>query len=200
MSVTSFTDSDYDTQKFKGVQCQQEELAFKEFDGCTFTDCSFRETMFRNCVFRECRFKGSDLSLISVENCSFIDTTFEDCQLIGVNWTEANWNDKGFLKQIDFTNCVINYSTFFGLKLTDMKLADCLAKEVDFVEADLSGASCVRTDFLNSRFHQTDLTRADFTEAINYSIAPNSNTLKETKFSLPEAMSLLYGLDIILSE
>jgi hypothetical protein len=45
-----------------------------------------------------------------------------------------------------------------------------------------------------------DLTQADFTGARDYTIAPNLNQLKQTKFSLPEAMALLYGLDIILTE
>jgi hypothetical protein len=44
------------------------------------------------------------------------------------------------------------------------------------------------------------LTQADFTGATNYAIAASLNTLKKTKFSLPEAMSLLYSLDIILTE
>ena len=45
-----------------------------------------------------------------------------------------------------------------------------------------------------------NLTEADFTGAKNYAIAPGMNTLKKTKFSLPEAMSLLYNLDIKLTE
>jgi fluoroquinolone resistance protein len=56
------------------------------------------------------------------------------------------------------------------------------------------------TDFSNSRFQHTNLTEADFTGATNYAIAASLNTLKKTKFSLPEAMSLLYSLDIILTE
>jgi len=44
------------------------------------------------------------------------------------------------------------------------------------------------------------LTEADFTGAKNYAIAASSNTLKKTKFSLPEAMGLLYSLDIVLTE
>jgi fluoroquinolone resistance protein len=71
---------------------------------------------------------------------------------------------------------------------------------VDFAEADLTLANCTFTDFTNSRFQHTNLTQADFTGATNYTIAPNLNTLKKTKFSLPEAMALLYGLDIVLTE
>ena len=73
-------------------------------------------------------------------------------------------------------------------------------RESDFAEADLSLASCTGTDFADSRFLHTDLTEADFVGARNYAISPSLNVLKKTSFSLPEAVSLLYGLDIVLSE
>lgn len=45
-----------------------------------------------------------------------------------------------------------------------------------------------------------NLTKADLRQAKNYSIRPDSNKIKKAKFSLPEAMLLLYGLDIELEE
>ena len=72
----------------------------------------------------------------------------------------------------------------------------CTAKEVDFSEANLSEADCTFTDFTSSQFRHTDLSGADFRGASNYFIQPHLNTLKKTRFSLPEAMSLLYNLDI----
>ncbi len=41
---------------------------------------------------------------------------------------------------------------------------------------------------------------ADFRGARNYAIAADLNTLKQAKFSLPEAVALLHGLDIILED
>jgi hypothetical protein len=43
-------------------------------------------------------------------------------------------------------------------------------------------------------------TEADFTGATNYAISASHNTLRETKFSLPEVMALLSYLDIVLTE
>ena len=200
MNPLTSTEIEFNAQQFKSIHYQNAEIIDKEFDECTFVDCTFHETAFINCRFRDCTFQGSDLSLARVENCVFTTTTFQDSQLIGVNWTEANWHQRGFLKTIDFVRCVLNYGSFFGLNLKDVKFIDCIAKEVDFAEADLTEAQCLNTDFSNSRFHNTNLTRADFTGAINYVIAADTNVLKATKFSLPEAMSLLYSLDIILSE
>ncbi len=55
-------------------------------------------------------------------------------------------------------------------------------------------------DFVGCQFHQTDLSSADFTTARNYFMNAESNKLKKTKFSLPEAVSLLANLDIELKE
>lgn len=50
----------------------------------------------------------------------------------------------------------------------------------------------------NTLFSNTNLTEADLSAARNYHITPGQNVLKRAKFSLPEAMSLLYSLDIDL--
>lgn len=190
----------YDAQTFKDVTCQRETIRSKEFNTCVFRHCSLRETIFIDCIFRECRFEHSDLSLIQVKGCAFINTSFHECQLVGVNWTELDWERGRLLKPFDFHKCVLSYSTFIGLTLKQVSLTECICKDVDFAEADLTQADCRRTDFAASRFLNTNLTQADFTGARDYAIAPNLNQLKQTKFSLPEAMALLYGLDIILTE
>jgi uncharacterized protein YjbI with pentapeptide repeats len=120
--------------------------------------------------------------------------------LIGINWTDTAWEKGVFLKPADFIHCALNHSSFLGLNLRKVGLTRCTAQDVDFAEANLTAADCSYTDFQDSRFLHTDLSEADFTGATNYAISPNQNTLKKTKFSLPEAMALLYGLDIVLTE
>ena len=84
------------------------------------------------------------------------------------------------------------------MKPPRLKIINCEAKEVDFIETDLTGGVFTGTDFEGSRFFKTNLTNADFKGARNYMIDARNNTLKKTKFSLPEALSLLNGLDIII--
>jgi len=86
------------------------------------------------------------------------------------------------------------------LKLRRIQIQDCVAVDVDFREADLSQADFSGTDLSDSLFLVTDLTQADLSRARNYRIDPSQNVVKKAKFSLPEAMSLLYGLDIVLVE
>ena len=77
-------------------------------------------------------------------------------------------------------------------------MINCEAKEVDFTETDLSEGRFNGTDFERSVFSKTNLTKANFSGAVNYSIDPRYNTLKKTHFSLPEALSLLSCLDIVI--
>jgi fluoroquinolone resistance protein len=172
------------------------------FEACTFTKCSFREAVFEDCVFQECNFRDCDLSLISLCNCRFNNTRFTDSKIIGVSWVDTNLAQSKsiFAKPVDFIKCVLNHSIFLGLNLSGAKLTHCIAREVSFEESNLSLADCSYTDFSGSRFLHTVLTKADFTGATNYIIASGLNTLKQTRFSLPEALSILYNLDIILTD
>jgi uncharacterized protein YjbI with pentapeptide repeats len=79
-------------------------------------------------------------------------------------------------------------------------ITDTMAKDVDFREVDLSGVDFTGTDLADSLFADTNLTEADLSKARNYTIEPVKNILKGAKFSLPEAMSLLFNLDIVLVE
>lgn len=192
---------EFSSEEFKKVVIKNDQVGHKEFGSCTFIKCAFNETVFQDCSFHDCIFKGCDLSLVRLKGCSFTNTRFEDSQVIGVNWTETRWaTSKVALTPVDFFGCVINYSTFMGLNLKKVVMSKCTARDVSFEEANLTQANCTFTDFMNSRFMRTNLTEADFTGAKNYAIAASLNTLKKTRFSLPDAMSLLYNLDITLTD
>ena len=92
----------------------------------------------------------------------------------------------------------INYSNFKLLKIPKTKIVTCEAKEVDFIETDLTGGDFKNTDFEKSRFFKANLTGADFRGARNYFIDVKNTTLKQTRVSMPEAVSLLSSLDIIV--
>jgi fluoroquinolone resistance protein len=196
-----FNESSYEGRRFQDVDCQGQDINFKTFTDCTFVGCQFNESRFNECTFHDCTFKSCDLSLVQVKHCVLSGVRLEESKALGVNWTEINQKDSGRLAvALGFTACTISYSTFFGMNLKKTVLTRCTAHDVDFAEADLTGTDCTHTDFTDSRFFKTNLTKVDFTRATNYSIAVNTNTVKKTRFSLPEALSLLYNLDIVLVE
>lgn len=191
-------DTYIENAEFKNLDYSKREIKFKELVDTSFTRCIFVESFFNECRFRNCQFTKCDLSMLHVKSSQFSSVQFEGCKAIGINWTEASWQKGGFFRLIDFNDCTLNYSTFFGLKLKSIKITKSIAREVDFGETDLTGGLFDGTNFSGSNFMHTDLTEADFTNATNYSISPKNNILKKTKFALPEAMSLLYNLDIII--
>lgn len=170
------------------------------FNGCSFSGCHFDETSFLNCKFTDCTFSDCSLNLCQFAGTTFSGVAFNNCQLMGINWSEASSTTSLLLKPLDFKSCVLNHGTMMGVNLACANLVDCTAHHVDFSEADMQKADCRGTDFTGSRFAATDLSGADFRGAVNYHISAQENRLKKTRFSLPEAMSLLYSLDIELDE
>lgn len=190
----------YSDQTFSGLAAGAQQVEGSEFQDCVFKDCRMREAQFTGCSFKDCRFIACDLSLARVLHSRFSGCQFTDCQLLGINWSEADLPRTRLQKPFDFMRCGLNHATFIQLDLKGIRMQDCSAHNVDFSDADLSRAALCGTDFENSRFVHTDLSAADLRGASSYSISPLLNTLKQAHFSLPEALSLLYNLDILLDE
>ena len=193
------TGTTYADQVFREHRLERAHLDSNEFHECTFDRCTLVEAALQGCRFVNCVFQRCDLSLVQVPNCSFAATRFEDSKAIGVDWTRADWQAARLLDPIGFFRCAISHSTFIGLSLPRVQFVNCVAVDVDFRESDLSQADFAGTDLSESLFSNTNLTEADLSGARNYDIDAGRNVLKQARFSLPEAMSLLYGLDIVLT-
>jgi uncharacterized protein YjbI with pentapeptide repeats len=195
--MDNFPEEIYDDRTFEGLSVQEGRFTGKTFTQCEFERCDFTKTAFIDCRFDNCRFCNCDLSLARPSECIFLRTEFESSKLVGINWTHAKKQLLNF-HEFNFSKCVLNYSIFMGLNLKKIHMTDCLAKEVDFAEADLTQASFTGTDLAGSHFLHTNLTKADFVGAVNYAIDPTCNLVKKTQFSLPEAVALLKAFDIVL--
>ncbi len=75
---------------------------------------------------------------------------------------------------------------------------DCVIKEADFSDADLTEARFLNCDLSMTRFHYTTLDKADLRTAGNFSIDPELNKLKKTKFSSSGIIGLLDKYDIVV--
>jgi len=118
--------------------------------------------------------------------------------MIGIDWTQANWSELALSAPIKFYQCIINDCSFFGLDISGIVIAECKAHDVDFREGDFSQANFTDSDFSNSLFLKTNLSRADFTDAVHYNIDVYLNEIKQAKFSRFEAVNLLSSLDVVL--
>jgi uncharacterized protein YjbI with pentapeptide repeats len=194
------SDQTFFDEQFQGLSQERSVVEACKFDNCSFVDCNFNGASFRGCRFIECSFSGCDLSLVQVANCTFTSIEVESCKAIGINWAQTNWSDTGLQKKISFIESAINHSTFIGMDLTGIKILNCSVQDVDFREADLSKADFSGSDLTKSIFGKTILSGADLRRARNYHINPCGNKLTGAKFALPEALALLYSMDILLGE
>jgi len=195
MTLLLKNNTSYYKEKFSGFTFTNYSIQNSEFENCIFEKCIFIESIFNNCRFIDTSFSDCSVSANKPYNSQFVNVVFKDSKVMGFDWTKAK-----NVRLLSFERCNISYSNFSYIKLSELKLLECVAKEVNFNEADLSNGIFTKTDFSGSVFSQTNLTKADFSQAFNYGIDVNFNTIKKAKFSLPEAASLLKSLDIVLEE
>ena len=142
-----------------------------------------------------------DLSNAKIPNTRFRDVRFESTKLLGVDWTKADgMADPHAKTALAFVACVLDLASFAGANLRDATFEDCRAKETDFTEADLRGSTWAGSSLTDTRFHNTNLERADLSRASGYEIDPRANRLKGARFALPDAVALLRGLDVVIEE
>ena len=188
----------YLSKTFCNLSESDEEFSNIEFEDCEFQDCDFSESVFKQCKFIDCLFSRCNLSVIKVPLSHFTNVSFDECKLIGVDWTRAKWPGFFYSVALKFNKCIINDSSFIGLTLDEIVLEECKAHDVDFRDGSFREAVFCHTDFTNSLFGKTDLTEADFSEALNYDIDIFNNNISRAKFTHTEAIRLLNCLDIEL--
>jgi len=191
---------DYSDLTFKDQKLDHQIFRAAVFYDCHFKRCSFASASLIDCRFVNCTFSDCDFSLAKLPGCQLSSVRFEKCKLIGIDWTEAIWSGISIGNPLVYKDCALNHSTFLGLELPGIQFIDCTVIGVDFREADLSQGDFSGSDLLDSLFQHTNLTGANLSKARNYTIAPAENTLKNARFAMPEALSLLYNLDIRLDE
>ena len=116
--------------------------------------------------------------------------------MLGIDWTKAYWPKLSLLVPFKFLQCIMNDSSFFGLKLEGITIEECRVCYADFREANIENARFCSSELTNSMFNQSNLTGADFNGATNYDIDIFSNKITGAKFNRFEAIRLLEGIGI----
>ena len=188
-----FAQEFYRDQVFSNIEFADKKVMSIEFYKCSFENVDFSKTLFNSCRFEECSFLQCNLSLVKVTDTSFIDVEFSNCKMIGIDWTEA-------IKPLSFAfdACKLNSSIFIEMDIRNTKMTNCEIHDIDFDSANLTKVQLNNSDLKGCKFLNTDLSFADLSGAINYDINPNRNKLKKTKFTLPEALSLMNYFDVII--
>ncbi len=187
--------NDYiEDEVFKSGNFTEKPLAKAEYENCIFSNCVFSTSNLSNFIFAECIFDHCDLSMAVLKNTTFRDVQFRNCKLLGLRFDECN----SFLLSFLFEGCMINFSSFYKLKLKNIQFIDCKLEETEFTEADLTNANFIKCDLNKAVFDRTILEQADLRSSYNFSINPEKNKINKAKFSLLTIAGLLdkYNLTI----
>ena len=190
----------FDEAHFEDIDMQSAMVADCVFSECKFTNCNFSEATFSSCRFIDCIFDNCNLSLTEFVYCTMNLVEIRRSKCIGVNWSRIEATRFARGAPFGFYDCTLSHATFLGMALDELEMRNCNATDADFRNCSLISADFSNTDLKNALFHSTNLTKATLSSARNYSITPHENILTGAQFSLPEALSLLYALDIKLTE
>ncbi len=168
-------------------------LADKVFEKCEFKKINLIGFKFENCKFDECSFINCVFSAVEFNNCRLNDVKIENSKMVGIDWTKTKE-----VVRLKVKDSILDMSNFGFLKLAKSKIINCSLRECDFTETDLVKADLSGNDFDKSRFFKTDLSGANLMGAKNYVINVFGNKLAKAKFSMPEVVDLLKGLDIVI--
>lgn len=166
---------------------KKNELAVGSYESCQFISCNFEGAKFSSYKFIDCIFDMCNLSLILQEDMMIQDCQFKNCKILGFQFGQANTFNLSF----SFTNCVLDHSSFHGVKIKKTIFKDCLLREVDFERSDCSQAIFDNCDLQSAIFYQTTLEQTDFRTAYNYMLDPEYNKIKGAKFTLAGIPGLL---------
>lgn len=187
MAETYFFD-----KKFSNKDFISQNISGLEFEACTFLGCNFSNQSFIDTKFTECDFIDCDLSLANMTNSLFNDVNFKGSKLIGLDFTQCNT----YTFQISLDACTVDFSNFSNMDIKRNKFKTCSLKEVDFTGTNMVGIVFEECDLALSMFDRTNLSKADLSTAINYTIDPESNTIKQAIFSKEGIIGLLGKYDI----
>lgn len=171
-------------------------LAGNEFDGCTFVSCDLTEASLRGAQLYDCHFERSELPLVDLTEASLRGVTFDRCRLTGVDIGVLARDPLGV--EASFRGCDLSFALFRKLDLTRFSFEECIFNRAEFKSCHMPAVAFDGCDLTSCLFDECDLTRADLRTARNYFISPTRNRIKGLRASVPEALSFLAAIDVVL--
>ncbi|WP_367754330.1 pentapeptide repeat-containing protein [Flavobacterium sp. WC2421] len=177
---------------FEKVVFIDKKVSNREFEDCTFKNCDFSNSNFSYNSFLDCEFIDCNLSMTKLSGTSMKSIQFRNCKLLGIQFEECD----DFLFNVNFQECVLDYSSFANKKMPKTKFNSCSLQEVTFVGTNLTQAIFDDSNLEGAIFNNTQLAGADFSKASNFKIDPEFNPMKKAKFSTQGIIGLLDKYDI----
>ncbi|MEO8774363.1 MAG: pentapeptide repeat-containing protein [Gelidibacter sp.] len=183
-----------ESEQFSNTDFTDNSFQKAEYDNCTFTNCNFTDADLSSITFIECEFDTCNFSNANIKHTTFREVDFMDCKLIGVQFQDCN----PFLLSFGFSNCQLQFSSFYKLKLKGIKVVNCNLNQANFTETDLTNALFDNCDFKHAIFEHTILKSVDFSLSENIIFDPENNTITKAKFSKENVLGLLHHHQITI--
>ena len=142
----------------------------------------------------DCEFADCNLSNLKLWNSSLKSVYFKNCKLLGIDFSKC----EDFLFSVTFMDSNLDFTSFNEKKMPKTKFENCSLKETSFVRTNLTNVIFENCNLNNTIFNETVLIGADFTNAFNYKLDPEYNTIKKAKFSNAGIVGLLDKYNIII--
>ena len=179
-------------KSFENTDFTLNPLEKAEYENCSFHNCNFSNTDLSGIHFSDCEFTGCNLSMVTLHKTAFRDIIFKGSKLLGLHFETCD----DFVISINFDNCILNFTSFYTVKIKKTTFKDCSIQEADFTEADLTKSIFKNCDLNKTKFDRTILEGVDFSSSYNYSIDPELNRIKKARFSIAGIQGLLDKYDI----
>lgn len=173
----------FTNQKFQSLTA----LTPGEYENCTFIDCQLPGADLSGFVLDHCQWIYCDLSMAIIKGTSIRENFFDGCKLLGIHFEDAN----PFSISFHFKVCILNYASFFQMKIPGTKFEGCQMAEVNLEEADLRRSGFRECHLLNASFDYARLEEADFRTAYDFRINPVRCKLQGALFSRNNLEGLL---------
>lgn len=181
------TEKELYDQVIENVTLPSPHIFCNEFQDCVFKNCDLNGASFSGKTLVDCRFENCNLSMMQTGGAAFNDVRFKNCKMLGVIFSDA----RDGLFSVSFDSCILDYCSFFGKKMTKANFIKCSLKEANFTQTNLTQANFSGSDLAGAIFHETLLSKADLSAAVNFIIDPELNDIRNASFSASEIAGLL---------
>lgn len=190
----SLQDDDFFAEvTFTDLTLEAADLSDKELQRCTFRGCKLIESRWGKTRLEDCVFEDCNLSRMVPQQLALRGVTFKGTRLMGVDFS-----DVAPLPDFSFEKCDLRYASFVKLRLRAARFVGCVARETNFIEADLTEADFTDSDLQDSTIRGCQLARANFSRARNVLFDPQQNRVQGVRLGFDAAVLLVQSLGIVV--
>lgn len=172
----------------------QNVLRKAEYERCTFKHCTLTNSDLSKICFTDCTFEDCDLSMALLHEVAFRNVVFSASKLVGARFEDCN----AYLLSFKFEDCILDFTSFYQLKIKNTNFKNCRLLEADFSHADLTSSTFNNCNLEGAIFDNTNLTACNLQSALHFRINPSKNIITKAIFSQQNLAGLLQDFQITI--